>query len=181
MSSAALSRSLVVLGFAAGLIFGFGLVLGGMTRPQNVIAFLDVSGLVDGRWDGRLALVMGGAIAVFLPAWLYISRRGRPLLPQHLAVPADAPIDARLLGGAAIFGIGWGLAGYCPGPALVSLGAGLLDGGVLATALTFVAAMIVGQRLVALAEPSTKTTAAATQSAAPMQSACSPDAASAAE
>jgi len=179
MSDAARSRSLIVLGFAAGLVFGFGLVLGGMTRPENILAFLDLGGLADGTWDGRLMLVMGGAIVVFLPAWIFVSRRGRPLLAHKLAVPPDAPIDARLLGGAAIFGIGWGLAGYCPGPALVSLGAGLLDAHILAPAAIFVLAMIGGQRLVILSErrAPNDAAAAATQS----QSACSPDAPDAAE
>ena len=179
MSDAARSRSLIVLGFAAGLVFGFGLVLGGMTRPENILAFLDLGGLASGTWDGRLMLVMGGAIAVFLPAWLFVSRRGRPLLTQQLAIPPDAPIDTRLLGGAAIFGIGWGLAGYCPGPALVSLGAGLLDVDVLAPAVIFVLAMIGGQRLVILSERRAPSDAQSAPT--PSQSACSPDAADAAE
>ena len=180
MSDAARSRSLVVLGLFTGLVFGFGLVLGGMTRPENVLAFLDVGGLAYGTWDGRLALVMGGAIAVFLPTWLYVSRRGRPLLEDVLAVPTDGPIDARLLTGAAIFGLGWGLAGYCPGPALVSLGAGIFDGDILAASVIFVVAMIGGQRLAVLFEA--RTGARVTeQSTVGSQSACSPDAPSAAK
>lgn len=178
MSAATRARSLVVLAFAAGLLFGFGLVLGGMTKPTNVLAFLDVSGLADGRWDGRLALVMGGAIGVFLPAWRYVSRRGRPLLGESLAVPPAAPIDARLLGGAALFGVGWGLGGYCPGPALVSLGAGLLDGQLLAASALFAVAMAGGQCLARLTERSPRTAAQ------PAYSSCSmdaPDAADAAE
>jgi uncharacterized protein len=180
VSDAARSRSLIVLGLFTGLVFGFGLVLGGMTRPENVLAFLDVGGLANGTWDGRLALVMGGAIAVFLPVWLYVSKRGRPLLEDVLAVPTDGPIDARLVGGAAIFGLGWGLAGYCPGPALVSLGAGFFDGEILATSVIFVVAMIGGQRLAVLFE-TRAAVRVAEESAKSGQNACSPDAPSTAE
>jgi uncharacterized membrane protein YedE/YeeE len=153
VSTAAAARSRTVLGFVAGLVFGAGLLAGGMTLPRNVLAFLDVSGLADGRWDGRLALVMGGAIGVFLPVWRLAKRRGEALLGGPLAVPPEAAIDARLIGGAAIFGVGWGLGGYCPGSALVSLGAGLFDPATLAAAGAFVASMVLGQRLAAATEP----------------------------
>jgi len=173
VSAAVAARSRTVLGFVAGLLFGAGLIAGGMTLPRNVLAFLDVSGLADGRWDGRLALVMGGAIGVFLPLWRLAKRRGSALLGGPLAVPDESPIDARLLGGAAIFGVGWGLGGYCPGPALVSLGAGLFDPSTLAAAGAFVAALIVGQRLAAATEPRIDEGSATTP---PASSACAPDA-----
>jgi uncharacterized membrane protein YedE/YeeE len=173
VSAAVAARSRTVLGFVAGLLFGAGLLAGGMTLPRNVLAFLDVSGLADGRWDGRLALVMGGAIGVFFPVWRLARRRNEALLGGPIAVPAESAIDARLLGGAAIFGLGWGLGGYCPGPALVSLGAGILDPATLAAAGAFVVAMIVGQRLAAATEPHVDEGHATAPAAA---NACAPDA-----
>jgi uncharacterized membrane protein YedE/YeeE len=100
--------------FACGALFALGLALSGMTDPAKVVGFLDVGG----AWDPSLALVMLGAIAVYLPVYLVVRRR-RPEL-----APASGAIDARLVGGAALFGIGWGLVGYCPGPAIVSLASG---------------------------------------------------------
>jgi uncharacterized membrane protein YedE/YeeE len=100
----------------AGVLFGVGLVLSGMTDPHRVRAFLDVTG----AWDPTLAFVMGGAIVAHAPVVWWIRRRGRAALGP-LDLPTATAIDARLLGGAAIFGLGWGLSGYCPGPALVSL------------------------------------------------------------
>jgi uncharacterized membrane protein YedE/YeeE len=120
--------------FVIGLVFAAGLVIAGMTTPAKVIGFLDVGG----AWDGSLAFVMVGAIAVFLPVFRLSRRRARPLLADRFDSPVPAPIDARLLGGAALFGVGWGLGGYCPGPALASL----LGGGL--SALVFVAAMMLG-------------------------------------
>ena len=127
-----------------GAIFGAGLLLSGMTQPAKVIGFLDVGG----HWDASLAFVMMGAIAVHALAYRAIVRRPRPLLDRRFHLPAKARIDARLLGGAALFGVGWGLAGYCPGPALVAAGA-------LATpALVFVATMALGMALARLINPS---------------------------
>jgi uncharacterized membrane protein YedE/YeeE len=133
-------RSVAALG--AGLLFGIGLVVSGMVDPRNVIAFLDFFG----DWNPNLALVMGGAVAVHASLiWLLRARlgswRGRPLVIGHPTGPGTArPAgwDARLVAGAAIFGIGWGLSGYCPGPAVVSLGFGA------ARAAAFVAAMLAG-------------------------------------
>ena len=121
----------------AGLIFGLGLCLSGMTDPQNIIAFLDVTG----HWSPKLAGVMVGAIAVHA-AWLQGGPRSGPN-DQGLSslLPARARIDGALLAGAALFGVGWGLSGYCPGPAIVALG-----GGALGT-VVFVAAMIAGMLL----------------------------------
>lgn len=122
-------RSVSALG--AGLLFGVGLVVSGMVNPRNVVGFLDVAG----RWNPNLAAVMVGAIAVHAVA-LRLGRRRRPF-----ALDRGPWLDARLVGGAAIFGVGWGLAGYCPGPAIVSLGFGT------APAWAFVGAMILGVRL----------------------------------
>ena len=124
--------------FVAGLLFGAGLLVSGMTRPARVASFLDVGG----RWDPSLAFVMAGAIAVFALAWRAVARRGRSLRGGRLHLPAERYVDTRLLAGSAVFGVGWGLAGFCPGPALVSAASGA------APALVFVAAMIVGMALV---------------------------------
>lgn len=106
---------------AAGLVFGLGLIAAGMTDPAKVLAFLDLAG----AWDPSLALVMGGAIAVALVPFGWARRRGRTLLGQRIEWPVAAGVDARLVGGSALFGIGWGLAGLCPGPAVVALASGL--------------------------------------------------------
>jgi uncharacterized membrane protein YedE/YeeE len=123
-----------LIGLAAGVLFGFGLVLGGMTRPSKVIGFLDFGG----AWDPSLACVMLGAVSVHFLGYRVAQGRAAPLLADKFALPTRRHIDARLVLGAAVFGIGWGLAGYCPGPGLVSLGAGNLG------ALVFVATMLVG-------------------------------------
>jgi uncharacterized membrane protein YedE/YeeE len=105
----------------SGLLFALGLAVSGMTEPARVLAFLDVTG----AWDPSLAFVMVGALAVYAPAhYLITRRRARPLLAASFELPATAPIDAKLLTGAAVFGVGWGLAGFCPGPALVASAAG---------------------------------------------------------
>ena len=116
----------VLTALLSGLVFGVGLCISGMTDPKNVLAFLDVAG----AWSPNLAGVMLGAIAVHA-AWLRFGAK------QSL-VPAKAHVDTALVAGAALFGIGWGLAGYCPGPAIVALGSGALG------TLAFVAAMLLG-------------------------------------
>jgi uncharacterized membrane protein YedE/YeeE len=104
--------------FIAGVLFATGLALGGMTDPKNVLAFLDLTG----RWDPRLAFVMGGAIATHFLVARWALRAERPLLGERFHLPPiSAKVDKRLLAGAALFGVGWGIAGYCPGPAIVSL------------------------------------------------------------
>jgi uncharacterized membrane protein YedE/YeeE len=123
-----------VFALIAGLVFGLGLILSGMANPAKVLAFLDLAG----RWDPSLALVMAGAIAVALPAFAWAKRRKTSLLGTPLSLPASTTIDARLVGGGLLFGVGWGLAGFCPGPALVALGMGE------AKALLFVVAMLAG-------------------------------------
>ena len=103
-----------------GLLFALGLGLGGMTNPLKVQAFLDVLG----KWDPSLMFVMGGGIAVGFWAFRAAKRRAHPFLGGDFGWPRATRIDAQLLAGAAIFGVGWGLTGYCPGPALVALGTG---------------------------------------------------------
>lgn len=118
----------------AGLLFGAGLVLGGMTQPAKVIGFLDPGG----QWDPSLALVMVGAIAVHALAYRIVRGRAAPLFANAFSVPTRRDLDAPLLLGAALFGVGWGLGGYCPGPGLVSLGSGRLE------PLAFVLAFLAG-------------------------------------
>jgi uncharacterized membrane protein YedE/YeeE len=122
---------------AAGLLFGAGLLLSGMTRPAKVLGFLDLFG----DWDPSLALVMAGAIGVHALGYRLVRRRAVPLADDRFWVPERGAIDARLLFGSALFGVGWGLSGYCPGPALVSL-ASAAPG-----VLLFVLALIVGSKL----------------------------------
>lgn len=118
----------------SGALFALGLVVSGMTDPGRVTAFLDVTG----RWDPTLAFVMGGAIAVHAPLARLICRRRAPLYDTAFHLPTRTKIEPRLVVGAALFGIGWGLSGYCPGPALVSLGTAA------APLAVFVAAMLGG-------------------------------------
>ena len=127
------------IALAAGALFGLGLAVSGMTNPDKVLNFLDVAG----RWDPSLALVMGGALLVSVPGFALI-RRHRP---DACAAPAYQHVDTRLLAGSALFGIGWGIAGYCPGPALANLAhAG--------EAIAFVGAMLAGSQLARLSQPS---------------------------
>jgi uncharacterized membrane protein YedE/YeeE len=125
--------------FAAGLLFGLGLSLGGMTQPAVVLGFLDIFG----ARDPRLVFVMAGAVLTTAIGYRLVLRRSRPLLAERFQWPTSRRIDARLIGGAALFGIGWGTAGYCPGPALASLGAGV------PALLVLVACMIAGWWLAA--------------------------------
>jgi uncharacterized protein len=118
----------------AGLVFGLGLILSGMADPAKVLAFLDLAG----PWDPSLALVMVGAIAVGLAAFALVKRRDTTLLGLSFKLPVARQIDGRLVGGSLLFGAGWGLAGFCPGPALVAAGMGEIK------AVAFVAAMLVG-------------------------------------
>jgi uncharacterized membrane protein YedE/YeeE len=120
--------------FAVGLIFGLGLLLSGMTDPGKVLGFLDLYG----SWDPSLAFVMGGAVLVGFFAFAVAKRRTHNLLGGALSLPKSNVIDRRLVIGSLLFGIGWGLAGFCPGPALVSMAAGQEK------ALIFVAAMGLG-------------------------------------
>ena len=129
----------IAIALIAGLLFGIGLTLGQMVDPAKVLAFLDIGGIANGTWDPSLAFVMGGALIVNAPFYWYTRRRGRPLVADTLNVPmATATMDRRLMAGAALFGAGWGLAGYCPGPALAGLTLGAPE------TLGFVVAMLSG-------------------------------------
>lgn len=112
----------LVTAFVSGVLFATGLVLSGMTLPSKVVGFFDFSnGLAS--WDPSLALVMAGAMAVYVPVWSLAKDQKRPLFDVRFHVPTRRVIDLKLLGGSLIFGVGWGVSGFCPGPALVSLGA----------------------------------------------------------
>jgi len=106
----------LIIGLFAGSLFGAGLVIAQMTDPSRVLGFLDVFG----HWDPRLGLVMFGAIAVHAPFVIWSRQRAKPVLARSIHLPAQTKVDARLVIGAAVFGVGWGLAGYCPGPAIAS-------------------------------------------------------------
>ncbi|MDC6110807.1 DUF6691 family protein [Serratia rubidaea] len=131
----------IVFSLLAGLLFGLGLIVSGLANPQKVLAFLDVTRV----WDPSLALVMGGAIGVSFFAFRMAQRHHRPRYGEKMVLPVATQIDKRLIGGAALFGIGWGLAGICPGPGLVLLGAGAVKG--LVFVLAMVAGMLIYQRL----------------------------------
>jgi uncharacterized protein len=132
---------------AAGLLFALGLVVSGMTQPAKVIGFLNIGGLAQGvswtaqagLWDPSLAFVMGGALMVTLIAFAFTPRTGnKPWAAEAFALPTRQDIDTKLIAGGVLFGIGWALAGYCPGPALTSVLTGGID------AIAFVVAMLVG-------------------------------------
>ena len=118
----------------SGLVFGLGLIVSGMANPAKVLGFLDLAG----AWDPSLALVMGGAILVGFFAFLIAKKRTRSFIGAEMKLPTASAIDNRLLTGSALFGAGWGIAGFCPGPGLVALGMGEPK------ALVFVAAMLAG-------------------------------------
>ena len=123
--------------FVAGLIFGLGLLLAGMANPAKVLGFLDL----DGTWDPSLALVMAGAIAVALLPFTLAKKRQQSLLGLPMQLPNKREIDRRLIGGSLLFGIGWGIAGICPGPAVAILLTGHWQ------VILFVAAMLIGMAL----------------------------------
>ena len=121
----------------SGLLFGAGLTIGGMTDPARVRGFLDIAG----QWDPTLAFVMAGALAVMAVAWRIAKRMERPVFAAKFSLPDRSDIDARLVGGAALFGVGWGLAGICPGPAVASLAIAPM------AILPFLAAMVAGMAI----------------------------------
>lgn len=127
----------VLVSFGAGLLFAVGLAISGMTQPSKVVSFLDFSG----DWDPSLAFVMMGAIAVYFVATLLVQKRAAPLVGSVFHLPTRRDIEPNLVIGAGLFGIGWGLAGYCPGPGIASLGTGSLR------AILFVAMMTMGMLL----------------------------------
>jgi uncharacterized membrane protein YedE/YeeE len=128
----------IVFQFAIGLIFGLGLLISGMSDPAKVLNFLDLAGIGSGTWDPSLAFVMAGAIAVTFVGYGSVLRRPQPLFGKKFHLPTSEGLDLRIMTGPAIFGLGWGLAGFCPGPALTALGFGS------SAAVIFVAAMMAG-------------------------------------
>ena len=128
---------LILTAFVAGMLFGLGLIVSQMVDPAKVLAFLDLTG----SWDPSLAFVMIGAIVASGTGYLFAKRRRVPILETRLEIPVRGGFDARLLGGAALFGIGWGLMGLCPGPAVAILSFGLWQG------FLFIASMLIGMAL----------------------------------
>ena len=126
----------------SGLLFGVGLMVSGMANPAKVLGFLDIAG----RWDPSLAFVMVGAIVIGAIAFSLAKRLKKSLLGLPMQIPGNSAVTLRLILGSAVFGIGWGLAGFCPGPALVALGAGFPK------AWAFVAAMLAGMAVFELLE-----------------------------
>ena len=124
----------MIVALLAGTLFGVGLVVSGMVYPAKVIGFLDVAG----EWDPTLMFVMGGGLLVTIPAFRLILKRPRPILADGFSLPTKSDLDGRMLGGATLFGVGWGLSGFCPGPAVVAMVTGLLP------VFAFVAAMVAG-------------------------------------
>jgi uncharacterized membrane protein YedE/YeeE len=124
----------LITALISGLLFGVGLMVSGMANPAKVLGFLDIAG----RWDPSLAFVMAGAITVGSIAFLFAKRRRKSLLGLPMQIPANSSVTLRLVLGSAVFGVGWGLGGFCPGPALVALGAGFPK------AWGFVVAMLAG-------------------------------------
>ena len=127
----------IVSTFIGGLLFGLGLVVSGLINPAKVLNFLDLAG----TWDPSLAFTMVAAVATTAVGYRFAFRRGAPLLGGSFQLPAASDIDARLIGGAALFGIGWGLIGFCPGPAIAALSSGTIS------TVTFVGAMLAGMAL----------------------------------
>jgi uncharacterized membrane protein YedE/YeeE len=130
--------SIDLVALSAGALFAAGLALSGMSNPRKVLGFLDLAG----SWDPSLGCVMVGALAVHSLAYRWQRRRARPLYAEGFSLPEQRQIDRRLISGAALFGVGWGIAGYCPGPALVSLVSGNLG------CIVFVLCMLLGMGLV---------------------------------
>jgi len=128
----------ILVQFAIGLVFGLGLVIAGMSDPAKVLNFLDIAALPSGGWDPSLAFVMAGGIAVTFIGFRLVLRRTEPIFGGAFHLPMAREIDARIVVGPAIFGVGWGLAGFCPGPAFTALATGG------SAAWIFVAAMLVG-------------------------------------
>jgi uncharacterized membrane protein YedE/YeeE len=133
--------------YVIGALFGLGISLSGMANPAKVLNFFDLAG----PWDPSLALVMGGALATAFMGYRLVWARGRPLAAPRFDLPTARDIDARLIGGAALFGVGWGVAGFCPGGAIPALGTARAEVAVFVAALA--AGLVLGRGVVILAEP----------------------------
>lgn len=131
-----------LISLVSGTVFGAGLALGGMTDPARVRGFLDVFG----DWDPTLAFVMGGAVIVMAIAWQVVPRLAKPIVADQFQLPTKSDLTPRLIGGAALFGVGWGIAGLCPGPGIAAL---VIEP---AAAAIFVVAMLAGMALVRIVE-----------------------------
>lgn len=129
-----------LLAFFVGVLFSLGLSLSGMTDPERVLGFLDISG----RWDPALIFVMASAIPVYFLAWQFMKRKNKPYFDHRMHVPTRKDIDQKLLIGSAIFGIGWGIGGICPGPGIAALGAKSMG------ALVFVICFFIGSKIESL-------------------------------
>lgn len=121
----------VLSALGAGLLFGLGLIVSGMVNPAKVLNFLDIAG----QWDPSLAFVMAGAALTVFLGYRFVFQMAAPKFAGTFVLPAATQLDARLIGGAAMFGIGWGLVGFCPGPALTALGTGVVPAGIFVTAM----------------------------------------------
>ena len=131
-----------IVSLVSGTLFGAGLSVGGMTDPERVRGFLDVFG----DWDPTLAFVMGGAVIIMAIAWRFVPRMAAPIIAEQFHLPTKSDLTPRLIGGAALFGIGWGIAGLCPGPGIAALAIEPL------AAATFVVALLVGMAAVKIFE-----------------------------
>ncbi|MEC8376695.1 MAG: YeeE/YedE family protein [Pseudomonadota bacterium] len=126
--------NVIIASLLSGLLFGFGLIVSGMSNPARVLNFLDFSA----NWDATLAFVMGGAIAIAAPGIFWVRKRNKPLFADSFDIPTSKVIDSKLITGSAMFGIGWGISGFCPGPAVVAIASLQSD------VLLFVGAMVMG-------------------------------------
>lgn len=133
----------MLMGYIAGLLFGLGLAVSGMTDPARVLGFLDLAG----QWDPTLMFVLGGAVVTSFFGYRLVFKRSAPMIGDRFQLPTRRDLDARLLAGSALFGIGWGLSGYCPGPAIASIGGISLP--LAAMLISMVAGWFVARRLAA--------------------------------
>jgi uncharacterized membrane protein YedE/YeeE len=131
----------ILFQFAIGLTFGLGLLISGMSDPAKILNFLDIAAIGSGNWDPSLVFVMAGAVAVTFVGYRWVLKQSRPLFAEHFHLPGKQELDIRIISGPAIFGLGWGLAGFCPGPAFTALGFGT------SASVIFVAAMLAGMLL----------------------------------
>lgn len=142
----------LIVALISGTLFGLGLTISGMINPAKVIGFLNIAG----EWDPTLAFVMGGALVVTIPAFRWVLKQSRPAFDESFAVPTRTDLEPRLLGGATLFGVGWGMSGFCPGPALTALAAGI------PSVFFFVAAMVAGMVIYGLVFERPRTSASKT-------------------